>query len=154
MKGQTLIEVLVALGIATIVVSAITITSISSLSNASHIKDQSQATKYAQEGLETIRNIRNSGYEDFKLSYGGLYCLEAGQTVLGSPVSACSENINGKFVRSVRIEQGQCGSNVGANITSVTVEVAYTSGKCQSGTFCHKSQVTSCLSTTNPIPAP
>src|SRR5574342_63826 len=105
MKGQTLIEVLVALAVAVVVVSAITITSISSLSNVQLVKDQDHALKYAQEGIEIVRKIRNTDYEGFKLNYDGLYCLGDDQNMKSSSVCD-APNVDDRFFRSVRISQG------------------------------------------------
>lgn len=58
-KGQTLIEVVVVIAVMVIVVSALTFATIASLRNAQFAKNQSQATKLAQEGLEKVRVGRN-----------------------------------------------------------------------------------------------
>lgn len=153
MKGQTLIEVLVALTLAVIVISAITVASVSTLNNTQYIRDQSQATKYAQEGSEIVRRIRNSDYVGFR-SYTGLYCLADGQSTLGEIDTECDTvNVGSKFVRYVRIAQNGCNTT-NPNVFQVTVTVAYASGKCSTGTFCHKSELVSCLSTTNPVSGP
>lgn len=57
--GQALIEVTIASGLSLIVISAITITTIVGLRNSQFAQNQIQATKYAQEGLEQIRNIQS-----------------------------------------------------------------------------------------------
>lgn len=153
MKGQTLIEVLVALAIAALVVSAITVISISSLSNAQYVKNQDTASKYAQEGMEIMRRIRNSNYADFKL-YSGVYCLGSGETTLAAAVGSCTtKNLDDTFIRSVDINQDDL-INCGGNLARVTVNVSYTSGKCRVGTFCHSSKMISCFSTVNPVVGP
>ena len=150
MKGQTLIETLVALGIAVIVISAITTTAISSLSNSQYIRNQDMATKYATEGIEIVRKIRNAGYTNFR-TYNGTYCLAQNQTTLGSAVASCTTlNIGTTFIRSVQVQLNGCSPN----ISRATVIVAYTSGKCTVGTYCHSSRLISCLSTVDPVPAP
>ena len=150
MKGQSLIEVLVALAIAIVVVTAITVTSLSSLNSAQYIRDQDQASKYAQEGIEVVRAIRNNSYIGFR-AYGGAtpYCLNEGEASL-SAGPCTTPNVSSKFVRSVLITLNGCA----ANISRVTVTVAFTSGKCTTGTYCHTSRLVSCLTTINPVPAP
>jgi hypothetical protein len=46
------------------------------------------AGKYAQEGLEAVRKIRNASYVGFR-SYNGVYCLGSDETTLGTPIAAC-----------------------------------------------------------------
>lgn len=96
--GQTLLEVLGALGAATIVLIAVTAITGTSLSNAQFSKNQNQATFYAQQGIEIIRNLRDSEeWSVFSARSGGTYCIdENGALVEGS---ACAENIRGIFSR-------------------------------------------------------
>lgn len=144
-----MIESVLALGVIAVVLSSIAVILVSSLSNAGQGKDQSLATQHAQEGLELLRKIRNGNYQAFG-SYSGSYCLGNGATALGAPSSCFTPNVD-TFIRSVNIEQSP---GCGANIARVTVRVAWTDGKCQSGSYCHESELISCLSTVNPIQAP
>ncbi|MDO8576947.1 MAG: prepilin-type N-terminal cleavage/methylation domain-containing protein [Candidatus Daviesbacteria bacterium] len=57
--GQSLIEVIVAVTVGILVVSALTFATIFSLRNASFAKNSAQATKLAQEGIEKVRTIRD-----------------------------------------------------------------------------------------------
>lgn len=151
MRGDTLIEVLVALTVAIVMISAITSLGIVSLNNTQFINDQDEAGKYAQQGMEVVRQIRNSSYTGFR-TYRGTYCLRANATTLTA--GTCNlPNINGRYIRSVVIQQN-AGCGGGANIANVAVSVSWTDGKCQSGVYCHASKLTSCFSTVSPIPAP
>jgi Tfp pilus assembly protein PilV len=58
-KGQSLVEVVIALGIAITIVIAFTNATLSSVRNSQFAKDQNQATKHVQESLEIIRAIRD-----------------------------------------------------------------------------------------------
>lgn len=150
MRGDTLIEVLIALAIAVVVISAITTLSISSLNNAQYVASQDQASKYAEEGMEIVRKIRNRNYAQYA-SYGGTYCLAKGATTLGSVANSCTVNIDNKYIRSVEIEQdGGCGTGLARTV----VTVAWTDGKCNTETFCHTSRLSSCLSTISPVQGP
>lgn len=60
-KGQTLIELIVVISVAAIVVGALVFAIIASLRNAQFSKNQSQATKLAQEGIEKVRSGRDRG---------------------------------------------------------------------------------------------
>ena len=142
MKGTTLIEVLVALAVASIVIAGVTIVSLTSLRNAQFARTSDQATKYAQEGMEVARAIRNADYPGFQ-SYGGTYCLGEGETAFGLPKASCTTENVGSFIRSVVIAPSGCGSN----ISRVTVTVSWRDGQCDLGNYCHKSDLVSCLST-------
>lgn len=54
-SGQTLMEVIIAMTVGILVVTALTFATIYSLRNANFAKTSSQATKLAQEGIERVR---------------------------------------------------------------------------------------------------
>lgn len=58
-KGQSLIEVLVALAVAIVVVLALVRVTTTSVRNAAFARNQALATKYAQETIEKIRAYRD-----------------------------------------------------------------------------------------------
>ena len=58
-RGQTLLEVIVVIAVGVIIIGALVFVTISSLRNASTAKNQAQATKLAQEGLEKVRASRD-----------------------------------------------------------------------------------------------
>ena len=60
-KGQTLIEVIVIITIGILVIVALVFATIAGLRNAQFAKNQVQATKLAQEGLEKVRSTRDRG---------------------------------------------------------------------------------------------
>ena len=60
-KGQSLIELVVVIAVIVIVVGALVFSTIASLRNAQLAKNQSQATKLAQEGIEKVRSMRDRG---------------------------------------------------------------------------------------------
>lgn len=57
--GQTLMELIVVVAVSVIVVGALVFATIASLRNASFSKNQAQATKLAQEGIERVRAGRD-----------------------------------------------------------------------------------------------
>ena len=154
-KGQSLIELLVALSISVIIITVVSKAVISSLNNVQYSKETDQATQYASEGMEIVRMIRNNNYTGFK-NYTGVYCLAKIQnsqppTDLGSPEGSClTQNVD-NFIRSVKIEQNP---GCGTNLAKVIVTVAWYDGKCPSGNPCNTVLLTSCFSTVNPIQAP
>jgi prepilin-type N-terminal cleavage/methylation domain-containing protein len=149
-KGQTLIETLAALAILSILIVGIATSVISSLSNAEFNDNQTTATKYAQQGLEYVTQIRDQSYASFK-GYSGTYCLGQNPTSLGTAQASCTTRNYGNFIRSVVIQQAP---GCAANVASVIVAVSFTDGKCSGGSYCHTESESSCLSTTNPIQAP
>lgn len=58
-RGQSLMELIIVMAVAIIVIGALTVVTISSLRNANLSRNQLQATKFAQEGIEKIRSIRD-----------------------------------------------------------------------------------------------
>lgn len=150
LKGQTLIEVLIALSVAVVIVSALTVVVTASLNNAQFSSNQNLTTKFATEGMEFVRRVRNSDYVGFGAYPTGMYCLPTSlPATLGSPAGSCLPNINNNtFVREVLITQAS--PNCPNNQTLAEVRVLWTDGKCVGGTYCHSSKLNSCFSTVSP----
>ena len=139
--GQTIIEATIALTSILLTLAAISIAISTSVSNSQFIKQQSQASKYSQEGMEQLRYERNSSPANF-FAREGIYCMnEDGSLTTGSCTSA---NIVSTFKREaefIQILNIECGDS-----TKVAVSVYWASGKCSlANTFCHKSQLVSCF---------
>lgn len=62
LKGQTLLELVVGLGLLTVIVGALAIVTTNSLRNSQFSKNQVQATKLAQENMEKVRTIKSSDF--------------------------------------------------------------------------------------------
>lgn len=58
-RGQTLLEITISLGVAVVVVTALTIVTISGLRNSQFAQNQATATKLAQDWLEQVRSMRD-----------------------------------------------------------------------------------------------
>lgn len=68
-NGQSLIELVISLGVILIVLLALAALGIKTLSNADYSKKKVQASKYAQEGMEYVRRYRdNSDWATFSSS--------------------------------------------------------------------------------------
>lgn len=146
-KGQSLIEILVALGIITIIATALTSVVITSLGNARSSKDQALATQYATEGLEIMRLKRDIDYTAFQNIISGTYCLDKGASNLGP--NCTSSNVD-NFIRKVTIAQSGCA----VKIARISVIVSWQDSKCPaSNSYCHNSKLETCLSTVNPVQA-
>lgn len=150
MKGQSLIELLLAFSIIGIVLSGVIVSITSALNNANFSKNQTAASQYAQEGIEVLRSIRNSDYALFATRTGD-FCLGDPSSGLTSSTSCTSPNIENFYIRTVNIQPAPACA---PNVAKATVTVSWTDGKCQSGVYCHNSKLISCLSTSNPIQAP
>ncbi len=61
-KGQTMLELVITMGLILVIVSAVTISSLNGLQESQFSQDQVQATKLAQEGIERIRVIKQRNY--------------------------------------------------------------------------------------------
>ena len=59
LSGQSLLEVIVALAVTTLVLTSLVSATVVSVRNARFAKNQSLATKYAQEALERVRIYRD-----------------------------------------------------------------------------------------------
>lgn len=148
--GQTILEVLLALGAGVAIFGAITTIVISSLNNAQFTKNQNLANSYAREGMDVIRQLRDSGWKNFEL-ISGERCISADKTLTSVPPTApnCEKNI-GEFGRKVEIKHFIPPSSPfpGCFLDSgVKVTVSWSDGKCPSaGVNCHKIELISCFS--------
>jgi prepilin-type N-terminal cleavage/methylation domain-containing protein len=58
-KGQTIIEILIALAVGAIVLTAVASTATISVSNAEFAKKKTEAVRYVDEGIENVRIARD-----------------------------------------------------------------------------------------------
>lgn len=77
-KGQSLFEVIAALAVAVIIILALVKASTISIKNTSFSRNQSLATRYAQESIEEARKIRDENFADFFVNG---YCDKSAETV-------------------------------------------------------------------------
>lgn len=140
-RGQTIIEATIALASILLTLAAIAVAISTGVSNSQFIKQQSQASKYAQDGMEQLRYIRNTNPTTF-FAQEGIYCMNEDSSLVTG--SCTTVNIANTFKREAEFAQDssvECG-----NSTKVIVSVYWASGKCdQANTFCRKSQLVSCF---------
>lgn len=165
-RGQSLLEVLVALGAATVIVTSFVVVIINALSNTQYSKNQNLAAQYAQEGMEIVRKMRDTDYTSFDtLATATTYCLDSNDPVVNpanirdDTINGCStgvgdppENVGNIFARRVEIRSpGSCIRG-----KEVIVSVLWVDGKCSdsSNLFCHKVELRSCLTDFNVVPTP
>lgn len=174
-KGQTLIEIMVALGVSVIIITAIVISVVLAVINTQLAKSQNLATYYAKEGLEIMRQASRSDWNQFAIdTVSGTYCLQKGVTSLDNFEEYLKTNEcpfmdqDSGFKREVQIthvnpadpvdngckleyESGPAEDVYG---TKVKVTVLWTDGKCSDNDYCHEVSLDSCLQNINDIPAP
>lgn len=97
-KGQTLVEIIVVIGMVVLLATGLVIVSTVSMKTNRIGTLRSQAVKYASEGMELVRQKRDASWTDFRIM-GGVWCLNDGGLWFGSTV--CTQNINNFFGRSV-----------------------------------------------------
>lgn len=99
-KGQNILELVVGLGLVAVVAVAISVVTVNALKNSQFSKNQSQATKLAQETLEKVRTVRNSNFG---------VCSEA-QMIAGSTCYAWDEIWSNQFgtISNDCIANGTC----------------------------------------------
>lgn len=102
-SGQTLAEVVVAIGVIVLLVTGLIIGTSVTLKASQYGKARSQAVQYAQEAVELARNIRDSGWTGF-MAYGSVtpksWCLDKSGTWTQMS-GACSANIDNFYTRQV-----------------------------------------------------
>lgn len=166
MKGQTIVEVAVALGIGVVILTASTLIIITSLTNSQQGAAVNSGTDTAQSGLEIVRHTRDSDFAAFS-ALSGNYCLADTCSVVtaqsgscGPKNSTCGANVASKFSREVAISQNDSSCKpstpiAGARYTKATLTVAWTDSKCANpSTNCHSLKVESCLSNYTARPTP
>ena len=99
-KGQSLIELVVALGIFVIVGSALVFLIFNSYIAGRLASEITQANFLAEEGLEAARSIRDNNFADLTDGDHGLDNATGNWQFLGT-----SETIDGKFTRIINIEE-------------------------------------------------
>ena len=162
-SGISLIEVLFALGVLTVVLTALTSNVLTALRNTDFSKNENLATSYAQEGLEIARQMRDSDYATFS-SLSGHYCLASNCGAIGvgsgcgvSSNMCSAKNIGPNFSRDVEVLQNGASGNdcniQGANAIKVVSTISWDDGKC-GGTLCRTVAVTSCYSDYTVLPTP
>ncbi len=158
--GQTLLEALIALATAVVILSAMAVIVLSSLNNAQFSKNQNQATQYAQQGVEFLKNLSQSNWTTFANYNQTNYCMPSDNSLPQRVSGSCGPNPNvGIFLREVTIRQSSdvlntCNPVV--NSALVSVSVGWSDNKCTNSgdLYCHKVKLISCVYNSPALPAP
>ncbi len=123
--GQTLVEAIVVIGIVVLLSTGLISGTTASLKAARVDRERTQAVKFAQESLETIRSIRDDSWNTFATyrdTNSGEYCMGSGNALIPQINTNCIGNIvltDGTYSRSVLFSN----SVTDPNVTVVTVTV-------------------------------
>lgn len=103
-KGQTLLEVVTAVVLVTLVLTALVGLAVAAVRSATVSRNRVVATSYAQEGLEALRSIRDRSFSELYACRGGMSVLIPG------PPWSCQANsptpeVLGIFQRSFILTQ-------------------------------------------------
>lgn len=143
-KGQSLVEVIIALAFAMVIIVALVTVTVQSMKNSTFAKNNAQATKFAQEGMEWVREKRDSTtWNDFSSSSGS-YCINFLPDVwTGLNLGFCpsAAYLNKIFQRTLTLATPSDKCNNDSNQVAVTIVVEWES----SDTKTHGSTLTSCF---------
>jgi Tfp pilus assembly protein PilV len=155
-KGQSLIDIVVSLGLLVVIITALSIATINGLRNSQFSRNQTQATKLAQDTMEKIRLIKNNNYGvcinnvtpcgtwndlwnttlgrvstscvdcKFKLDTAGCTIVGASLRPLCLSESSAAVTISGIFSQEIFLEDEYVGQNKLPGQLRATVQVSWT----------------------------
>lgn len=103
-SGQSLIEVIIVVGLVTIIATSLISISTAGLKTGHRGKLRSEAVILAQDGIEISRKLRDSDWNTFQTTYGSLagkaWCLD-NSAVWTEPTSSCPLTSDSLFSRSI-----------------------------------------------------
>ena len=104
-SGQTLLELVVAIGVVAIVITALVAAVTASLRYSQATRLRSRGVKYAQEGLELARKLRDISTWDVFQTYAngaGNWCLdESGVWTIDASGGECPLSASNNFWRAI-----------------------------------------------------
>ncbi|MBU2632353.1 hypothetical protein KKG52_01435 [Patescibacteria group bacterium] len=145
-KGSALVETLIALGVAVLIIGAITGSVMSSLKNAEYAKKQNIASQYAQQGIELVRKKVRTNWA---LLIPKTYCLLEDSTELIEKEITCGLIAN-EFVREVKVVEDPLLGLICSGGKEVEVKVMWTDSKC-ANPLCHDVILSSCFTNHNEV---
>lgn len=102
-KGQTIVEAIVVISVVVLLVTGLIAGTTTSLKSAQSGRTRGQATKFAEEGLEYARSLRDQGWSAFQ-AYSGVYCYGSDRVLSPSAGGGCTTNIttlDSTYIRSL-----------------------------------------------------
>ncbi len=115
-SGQSLVEMIVAIAVMIVVVTALISVTTTSMRNASFSRDQALATKYAQDAIENVRSQRDhlNSWNAFATE-----CIKIN----------CGTILSGVSYPSLFTLACNCGCPAPGDMCEVTVSVSWTDAK-------------------------
>ena len=152
--GQLLLEAVVAMAIVGIIITGIVVALNYSVNNSIISKDQNIATNYAQEGLDIVRNMKDSDFASFA-ALNGAYCLASGTVPVSGTCNPIG-GVGGKFTRQIYVYQDgidgrtgtrRCTDDPIAAAVFVASVVTWSDNRCtnQASPNCHTAELNSCF---------
>ncbi len=119
-SGQSLLEVTISLGLLVVVIFALAVITINALRNSQLAKNQSQATKLAQESVDIVRTIREKNCP-ITLNGTPYYWFSTGSNPPVALVWSVIPDISQKKFRAFLNADGSCGgiTDVGGEETDI-----------------------------------
>lgn len=120
-RGQSLIEMIVVIGIVVLLATGIVVGTTVSLSGVQSSGLRSSAVQYAQQGLELARAKRDAGWTAFAAMGTGdpapVYCVGSDGD-FGTATSNCTAvNISPQFIRSITLQLVDTGDPAETKVT-------------------------------------
>lgn len=113
-KGQTLVEVVVAVSVVILLVTGLIVGTTSSIRGSEFSTYKSLSLKYAQEGIELTRTMRDTSWAQLAAK-SGLWCLDSSQ-VWSQAQGTCPVNINNFYTRSVNFSYDVINSRMTVDV--------------------------------------
>src|SRR3990167_8541004 len=83
-KGQSILEIIITLSILALVLGGLVIVIVNSLKNSQFSKNQAQATKLAEEGLDAVRSMKSNDQCSLTTTLGPYYWINRTPAVWGN----------------------------------------------------------------------
>jgi type II secretory pathway pseudopilin PulG len=157
MKGQSLIEILLAMGISLILLTITAVSIITALGNTQKSSSRNVATTYARQSIEIMRQMRDSNWPEFS-NLSGTYCMAENCTNIGGgscgAAASCGKNIDGIYSRKIDIEQDSNSCKIQGVFstkgtqrkgTLATVYVSWNDPTCSGATLCKEVRLNGCF---------
>jgi len=122
MRGQSMIEAVVAVGIVILLVTGLLVATTSTLKFGRMSKDRTTALQYAKEGLEIVRVIKDNGWDNIPSDSTATRCLLEGEQEFTT--GSCQISTTSPFSRTIDFtDDGDC--TVANDCRKVTVTVSW-----------------------------
>ncbi len=177
-KGATLVEAILAVGLAVAVATGIVAAVTTSLSGATHNQNSNFTLNISQQGIDMIRDQAASDFTQFSATYAvplsdGYYCLsdqdtalsdtnfDPNNTICNSSHPNVQTNSN-TYVRKIYLNKSGNDARTStvrkvctvANTVFMASVVSYTDSECRGGLYCHKVEIDTCFTDINSLPEP